>query len=419
MVILMHYDIIVVGGGFAGAAAAISAARQGAKVLLIEKSNCLGGAASVNLVMPFMKNRTVIDEVPYQLSGGLFNEILSELEVFNKTRYRISFHDEYLKLVLNRMAINAGVELLFNSLVTSAEKEQGKIKSITVCGKGNTYEFSADYFIDATGDANLIRMADFPFKLGREKDNLCQPMTLCFRVANVDFKKFDEEKPLINPLYEKYKEEGKIKNPRENVLIFKTMVDGLLHFNTTRIVRLDPTDLFQVTKAEIESREQVFEVFDFLKDNFSAFQNAELVTTAIEIGVRESRMIEGEYTLTGDEIKKCARFDDSIATGNYDIDIHNPEGSGTSHYFFPPGEYYEIPYRCLIPKNSENLLVAGRCVSCDHEAQASLRIMPIVCTLGQAAGVAAALAKEKALAVGDIDITALQKILTDNGAVLH
>ena len=124
-----------------------------------------------------------------------------------------------------------------------------------------------------------------------------------------------------------YQEAGKIKNPRENVLIFKTMVDGLLHFNTTRIVRLDPTDIFQVTKAEIESREQVFEVFDFLKDNFSAFENAELVTTAIEIGVRESRMIEGEYTLTGDEIKKCARFDDSIATGNYDIDIHNPEGS--------------------------------------------------------------------------------------------
>ena len=140
--------------------------------------------------------------------------------------------------------------------------------------------------------------------------------------------------------------------------------------------------------------------------------------TAPQIGVRESRKIEGEYVLTGDDLVSCVKFEDSIAAGNYDIDIHNPEGGGTSHYYFKDGEYYTIPYRCLIPKGGKNLLVAGRCVSATHEAQASVRIMPIVCCIGEAAGTAAAAAHKRGVAVNEADVPEIQNILRGNGAFI-
>ena len=160
------------------------------------------------------------------------------------------------------------------------------------------------------------------------------------------------------------------------------------------------------------------ELFKFLKENIDGFQNADLAFTASEIGVRESRMIDGEYLLTERDLVECRVFADSIALGNYDIDIHNPEGSGTSHYYFPDGQYYTIPYRCLIPKSSQNLLVAGRCISVTHEAQASIRIMPIVCCLGEAAGTAASIAKRDNVNVRDVDVKKLQEELKKHGAVL-
>ncbi len=423
---MKKYDLIVVGGGFAGFGAAVCAAREGVKTLLIEKSNALSGAANTSLVLPFMPFKTTIgkDEngkaIQKSLSAGIFSELLNELKIADSLS-ELCFDNEYLKLLMNRMATKAGVELLFNATVTGAKRESNAIESVTVFSRGNTQEFTADYFIDSTGDANLVAMSGFPFKVGRESDGLCQPMTACFRVANVDTQRVWESQcnGKIDRLYCQFKAEGKIKNPREDVLIFRTLLPNTLHFNTTRIIKLDPTDMFAVTKAEIEAKEQIYEMFDFLKNNIPGFENSRIISTASEIGIRESRMIDGEYTLTGKEIIKCAKFSDSIATGNYDVDIHNPEGEGTSHYYFPAGEYYEIPYRTLIPKNSENLLVAGRCISVDHEAQASIRIMPIVCTLGQAAGTAVAIAKRENINISKINISALQETLIKNGAVIH
>ncbi len=421
------YELIVVGGGFAGFGAAVAAAREGVKTLLIERTNALSGAANTALVMPFMRYRTVIgyDEngrmIPKDLSAGILKEVVDKLREAGLTDERgYRFENEYLKLILNRMAVEAGIELLFNATLTSAVREGNRIKSITVCGKGQTLELGADYFIDATGDANLIAMTGFPFRVGRESDGLCQPMTLCFRMAGVDTEKFWElyRNKEIDNLYKRLQEEGKIRNPREDVLVFHTLIDGVVHFNTTRVVKLDPTDMFSVTKAEIEAREQVFEMLDFLR-TFECCKNAQVVSSACEIGTRESRMIDGEYMLTGQDLLNLCRFDDSIALGNYDIDIHNPEGTGTSHHYFKEGEFYELPYRMLIPKDSENMLVAGRCVSATHEAQASIRIMPIVCTLGQAAGTAVAVAFKDKADVKSVDIKKVQKILVDNNAAIH
>ncbi len=418
----MHYDLIVVGGGFTGVSAAISAAREGLSVLLVEKGNALGGAAANGLVNPFMNNSTEINGEQVNLSRGLFLEILSEMKKMEQ-EYNVeflkgaAFSEEYLKILFNRMVISAGVDLLFHSYLIGVETEGETLKCVKLANKSGIMEYSASYFIDATGDGDLAVLSGCPFRLGREADHLCQPMTLCFRITGVDFDTFIKQKNEINALYAEKQAKGEIKNPRENLLVFRNVVDGVLHFNATRIIKLDPTNALDITKAEIEAREQVFEIMNFLRDNFDIFKNAQILATAAQIGVRESRMIDGDYVLTGDDLIACTKFDDMIAYGNYDLDIHNPEGSGTSHYYFKKGEYYTIPYRSLIPKGINNLLVAGRCISATHEAQASIRILPIVCCLGEAAGTAIGIASRDCKNTRDISVKKLQAKLVENNAL--
>ena len=417
------YDLTVIGGGFAGTAAAISAAVSGLNVLLIEKSNCLGGAAVNGLVNPFMPYWTDIYENNNKsrlyLNRGIFKDILNALASFGALdKNEMTFNEEYLKLILNRMVKKERIDILFHSYLTDTSKDNETIKSVTVVNKSGKMTFEADYFIDATGDADLSVLCGCPYRLGREPDGVCQPMTLCFRVANVDKAAYAKSKPKINVLYNEMQKQGKIKNIRENVLIFDNLINGVLHFNSTRIIRKNPVDAFDVTEAEIEAREQAFELFNFLVENIDGFQNSQLSMTAMETGVRESRMINGKYLLTGDDVINCKKFDDSIAAGNYDIDIHNPDGSGTDIRSLPKGEYYTIPYRSLIPIGVNNLLVAGRCMSATHEAQASIRIMPIVCCIGEAAGVAAHVAHENAVGFNDVDVDKVQEILKKRGAVI-
>ena len=414
---MKHYDLAVVGGGFAGVAAALAAARGGAKVILIEKSNCLGGAASNCLVLPFMSYHTEMDGRRVDLSAGIFAEIHRKLTERGGMRHE-DFAEEVLKALLNDMMLEAGVELLFHAYLTEAERMDRRIRTATFATKCGKLHVEADYFIDATGDAQLAYLASCPTRLGREPDHLCQPMTLCFRVGNVNTERFYESRPRFQQIWAEHLTAGKLSNPRENILVFRTPVPNVLHFNTTRIIKLNPTDPFDVTKAEIEARRQVFEVFDFLKKHADGMENSYISMTAAEIGVRESRMIVGDHVLTEQECRAFTKFEDGIAACNYDIDIHNPEGSGTSHYYFPKGQYYTIPYRSLIPMGVDNLLGAGRCISCDHGAQASLRIMPTVCTLGEAAGTAIAIALQSNATVKEVDVALLQATLQANGAFL-
>lgn len=415
------YDLIVVGGGFAGACAAMEAADNGLRVLLIDKNNCMGGAAANCLVNPFMNYWTkdpVTGETIY-LAGGLFMQIVARMRQLGGLHSNEKiFDEEILKLVLNRMCRERGVELLFNASVVEAKVENGTITCIGVWGKSRKLELSAKCFVDATGDAELASMAGCACRVGREEDGLCQPMTLCFRVNGVDREKYLAAKPGINPLYKKFQQAGKISNPREDVLIFQSMHEDILHFNTTRVVKLDPTDPFDVTRAELEAREQAYEIHSFLKANVPGFENSHVLSTALQVGIRESRMVEGEYTLTVEDLKSLARFDDAIAVANYDIDIHSPDGAGTSHYYFKNGEWYQIPYRCLIARDCTNLLVAGRCISSTHEAQASYRIMPYCAELGQAAGAAASVAIKDGTTLREADIKKVQNSLRESGFVI-
>lgn len=415
---MKKYDLAVIGGGFAGVAAALAAARAGTKVLIVEKSNCLGGAAVNCLVNPFMPYWTEIDGKRVDLSTGIFKEIHDRLEERNAMK-KESFLEEELKYILNEMVIEANIDLLFHAYIFRANTCADRIVSVTVASKSGEIQIEADYFIDATGDAQLAYLAGCPTVLGREPDHLCQPMTLCFRVGNVDVDKFYASRERLKISHAQSLAAGELINPRENILVFRTPIHNVLHFNTTRVVRKNPTSPEEVTEAEVLARKQVYEIYDFMKRHADGLENSFLMMTAAEIGVRESRMIVGDYVLTEQDCKNCVKFEDAIAACNYDIDIHNPEGTGTSHYFFPAGAYYTIPYRSLTPKNINNMLVAGRCISSDHGAQASYRIMPVVCCIGEAAGSAIGLAAKSGCSVRDINPKDLQSVLKKNRAYIN
>ena len=414
---MKKYDLAVIGGGFAGVAAALAAARGGAKVLIVEKSNCLGGAAVNCLVNPFMPYWTEIDGKRVDLSTGIFKKIHDRLEERNAMK-KESFLEEELKYILNEMVIEANIDLLFHAYIFRANTCADRIVSVTVATKSGEMPLEADYFIDATGDAQLAYLAGCPTVLGREPDHLCQPMTLCFRVGNVDVDKFYASRERLKISHAQSLAAGELINPRENILVFKTPIHNVLHFNTTRVVRKNPTSPEEVTAAEVLARKQVYEIYDFMKKHADGLENSFLMMTAAEIGVRESRIIVGDYVLTEQDCKNCVKFEDAIAACNYDIDIHNPEGTGTSHYYFPAGAYYTIPYRSLIPQNINNMLVAGRCISSDHGAQASYRIMPVVCCIGEAAGVAIGLAVRNGCVVREINVGDLQSELIKNRAYI-
>ena len=424
MIMDSNYDVIVLGGGFAGSAAALASAREGMKTLLIEQAGYLGGAPINCLVSPFMNYSTFItnengERYLQDLSRGLFETMVERMKAMDAFKGRF-FHEEYLKLVLDQMMQEYGVDVLFHATLCDVDVSDEHLNSLTVITKGGKLTYTAKQYIDCSGDADLAVMAGCPWHLGRDKDHLCQPMTLCFRVANVDTDLFfsPESTHKMQEIYKRWQAEGKTSNPREDVLVFKNLVNGVVHFNTTRVVKKNPVDAIDVSWAEMEARKQAFELFTMMKQELEAFKDAQFLMSAAWVGARESRMIDGEHLLTEQELKACTRFPDAIAAGNYDIDIHNPEGSGTSHYYFPEGQYYTLPFRSLIPKKINNLLVAGRCISSTHEAQASYRIMPIVCTLGEAAGVGAAVAAKSGVSPKDADIKEIQRILVENGAFI-
>ncbi len=415
---MKRYNIVVAGGGLSGVAAAVSAAREGMEVLLVERSGCLGGAIANNLVYPFMKYwETDAKGGRRFLSAGIFTE-MRRRQMEKSGNDTLDLEPEYMKLALDDMILEAGVSVLFHATVCTVEAEGRRLRSVELAAKSALLKVEADFFIDCTGDGNLFCLAGCDYQLGRESDGLCQPMTTCFRMANVDMESFYQEREEMQRLYQEYQKEGKLKNPRENILVFPGMGEGILHFNTTRVIRHDPTDPLDVSRAEMEGRSQVYEMVRFLKEHFKAFAHSMIVSVACEIGVRESRKLKGEHILTAEELKNGTDFEDTVALGNYEIDIHNPAGTGTALYYFKPGEFYRIPYRCLIPRELDNLLVAGRCISADHEAQAAVRIMPICACLGEAAGLAAAMVCKAGCAAGDLDGKQLRQRLAQRGAAV-
>ncbi len=407
------YDVIVVGGGPGGIGAAVTAARNGMSVLMIERYGFAGGMATAGIVNPFMGYRSNND-ANYFLPAPVFMEIiksLSDNEAIDKGGH--VFDDEILKILLDKLLLDSGVEILYHSLVTGAASKRGLISEIAVACKEGLKNFKAKIFIDATGDGDLAEFAGFETEKGRKEDGACQPMTLCFRLGGVKADDWGALQKELNGIYLEGKAEGQISDPRENVLIFRTLRPDVVHFNTTRVIAKDGTVSKDLGEAEIIARRQVWELFNAFKSKSQSCKDSFILKIAAQIGVRETRRVMGEYVLNADDVVNAKTFDDGIARSRYPMDIHNPSGSGTVMEDVK-GAYYEIPYRCIVPRGGRNLLMACRAISSTHEAHSSLRVMPVVASIGEAAGLAAAMAAKGGISVSDVDGAELKKKIFKN-----
>lgn len=438
--VIGSYDLIVAGGGPAGLCAAIAAGRKGLNVLLIERYGFLGGAAANTMVNPFMPTFAGDN----QIIKGLFKEIVDRMierdgaidPKYIKQNTGFSgfcvwphahvtpFDNEIYKFVVMELALEANVQLLLHSYICDCVRSADKIEYIIVENKSGRQAFEAKFFVDATGDGDLAYKAGVPYEKGRPEDGLLQPATLFFRVGNVDREKLSfyiennpEERHLQNLVGKALKNNDYI-STRDGVYVFYKPRSGEVVFNTTRIHKVDGTNVFDLTKAEIETRKQVEVIMKFLKKyNAPGFNNCHLIDTGVQVGIRETRRIIGEYQLTKEDVLSTRQFDDNIAQCSYMIDIHTPTGTDLKFVAIEEGKSYGIPYRCLVPKDVFNLLVAGRCVSSTHEAQASIRVMPPSMCMGQAAGTAVAMCAADDLPVNAVDISKLKQDLESQGQV--
>lgn len=406
-------DVLVCGGGPGGIAAAVCAARLGADTALVERYGFLGGMATAGLVNPFMRYSTTKEQIIH----GVFQELLDRLTAKDAYNSYGAFDPEAFKLVADEMVQEAGVRLLLHSYVSDVRMDGSKLKEALISGKSGQQTVGAKMFVDGTGDADIACRSGAPYELGREEDSLTQPMTLNFRMSGVEIDRMPSREQ-INELYIKARSEGRLNCPRENVLFFYTTHPNEIHFNTTRVICLDATNSEDLTKAELEARRQMWEIAAFLKNDVAGFENAYIQVSAAQIGIRESRRIVGEYVMTAEDVLSARKFEDCIARGNYDVDIHNPKGGGTVIKSLEPGESYDIPYRSLVPLNVENLLIASRSISTTHEAHSSTRIMPIVMATGEAAGTAAAMCVKNGVTPRNVDVKSLQNQLISQGANL-
>jgi hypothetical protein len=390
-----------------------------------------------------------------QVIGGLAQELVDRLMALGASPGHITdtsdycptitpFDSEALKLAAMRMVTQAGATILYNTWITGVLKAGAAVRGVEVVNKGGRAELLADVLIDCTGDADVAALAGAPVELGREDDGLVQPVSLMFKLANVDNEALraytaahPEEASLTPQQAEAYLRQklnkntgfreklrawiaaGKIPIQREDILFFNTVHEDEVIVNTSRVAQVNPLDPWAMSAAENLAREQVFALFDFFRSEIPGFANARLVAVGSRVGVRESRRIVGDYTLTAEDIMSERRFADAIARSAYPVDIHSLRPGENENTAFPyRGQVYEIPYRCLLPQQVEQLLVAGRSISATHEAQGSIRVSPNCMAFGQAAGTAALLSLRQECPPREVDVQELRRVLREQGAIL-
>lgn len=443
--IVAEKDVVVVGGGVAGVMAAVAAARAGAQTLIAERNGYFGGAAAMWLPI-----QGFVDCTGRQIVQGLGQEFIERMrakggagETFTPCEMHNPFlviDSEIAKLVFLEMLEEAGVELYLQTWTTAVQATNGHLYSVIVENKSGREAFTAKTFVDASGDGDVAAWSGAPFTVGRPEDSIPQSATLTFRLDGVDTE-FLRHKILENPerydlymmphqqfrtnrrfhivsglknLVDQARAEGYAGVPVEMVNYCTLLEPGAINVNMTKVHRVRGHDARELTRAEVESRKQVPLIVEFLKRYVPGFANARLTSTPGQVGIRETRHIEGDYILDDDDVLSGRRFPDTIAVGGYPIDIHNTRGE-VRLTKIPP---YGIPYRCLTPKGLDNVLVAGRNFSATHKALGTARVMSTCMAMGQAAGEAAAWSMREECSVHNVDVTDLQARLRANGAYL-
>ena len=426
--VTIEAEVIVIGGGPGGIGAAVAAGRSGADTVMIERYSAPGGMAHVGEVSPFMCNH--VDEK--SLDRGVYLDWVEKSmsyipgfecdgEAFDT--YNRAIHKDVTALAAEDLLLEAGVRPIYHHHLFDCIRKDGKIEAVILFSKSGLTAAKADIFIDCSGDADLADKAGCEIEYGND-EGFCQPMTLCFKLENIEPVEDGSWEGLVGmrkrltESYLKAKESGDVDCPRENVLMFATHDPTVMHFNTTRIIKHSAIDGLELSEAEVMARQQIRQLVKLFRDKIPEFKNARIRSIASHIGIRESRRVIGEKFIGVEAFENCAKFPDSIARVRYPVDIHNPSGTGTDLRHIPEGEWYEIPYGCIVAKGIDNLLVGGRPISVDHALHSSMRVMPPACSVGQAAGIAAAMAVKDNKLPRDLDGCEVHKELNKFGAGL-
>jgi glycine/D-amino acid oxidase-like deaminating enzyme len=417
----MKYDIVIAGAGPAGIAAALEAARSGLKTALIERYGCVGGNLTLGYVGPLLGK---------VCSGTIAEEI--EDAICAKRGAVPDF--ERAKIALTSMLDEAGVDVYLQTSVIGAERIGETIKTVYTVGKFGSFSFSADVFVDATGDGDLAVQSGCRYEMGREGDGLVQPVTLMFVIDGVD-----PDQPLLCRHEEDYTDLGdgreyldlchkacRTGELPENVNIVRLYATGVhteRMVNATQENRIDPLNPADVFKAEASLRRQIGKIVDFLKNNIPGFADIRIKGSASTLGVRESRRILGRYQLTEQDLMEGRAYPDSVVhKANFCLDIHNPAGAGQAvHEERCPvtPKPYDIPFSAMCPIGCDNLITAGRCISGTHVAHSSYRVMRICMAMGQAAAAAASVMCKTKTTTATVDVDQIRGHLIGRGVCLE
>lgn len=452
MLSTLHTQVLVVGSGAAGLTAAIAAGRNGAQTLLVEYHGFLGGISSTLPWLGFHDQdyRPIIKGLPLEIAQRLQQaDAAGEFALDPKCGSAISVDSHFWKCLAMEMVQEAGVKLMLHTQVVDTLREGDRITGVIVEHKSGRQAILADVVIDCSGDGDVAARGGVAWEKGRTGDGLVQAPTLVFRLGGVDREGFVAgcKDPEINyrewltpypdlwqkmmnriddmstivcggfaGLVEKARQRGEFDVPQSRIVGVKLHRPDQYLVVMTRVLGLDPTSVHSLTDAYTHIYQQIPQLVRFFQKWVPGFSNAYLLEIAPMLGVRESRRIMGDYVLKGEDVTSGRQFDDVVALGGYHIDIHRPSGTWVESQNV---QTYDIPYRSLIARDVEGLLMAGKCLSATHEAVASTRVIPICMAQGQAVGTAAALATRSGVSPREISIDLLQSTLIEGGAELR
>ncbi len=424
--IIAETDVLVCGCGPAGIGAAIAAARRGARVMATEMQSCLGGIATAGMMSHWggRSSSFVLPEIyarqteKAKVMGG-FGE--NQRQYVDDGYATISINHEEQKIILDEMFAEAGVKVLFNTLVVGAVVESGRVNGVIVENKSGRGVIRARYTVDATGDGDVAASAGVPFFKGRETDGLMQPATLMFKIGGVDYsravfpgsfetKVFTEKGELQALALEK------LPHPAGHVLLYPSPTEGAVVCNMTNVIGVDGTDAQSLSDSLTMARGQIGPIIAFLREYAPGYENCYILSTASLMGVRETRHFEGVSSLTPEDILVARKFDDWVVKrAFFNFDVHNLTGASLDktgvQKEWKQSEDYSIPFGCLLPKKIDGLLLSGRNISGSHLAHSNFRIMSVCLALGEAAGTAAALAAERGVECRELSAKDIQPFL--------
>ena len=438
------YDVVVAGAGVTGVIAAISAARAGAKVLLVEGTGFIGGNVTAGR----------LTKPTGTVENGIFWEMMKRasdlggadisVQTTNWGEYTGVFDPETILRVMITMLEEDKVEVLLHTMIVGVVTSDA-VKGLEIMVKSGRKILLSDVVIDASGDGDVATLAGAEFAIGRASDGMMQPMSCYIRMVNVDTPSLaryirdnpDQFKSVVLPpeisddvsayafrllasgfhgIIERAREAGDWTLPKNYLTVKTGLLPGEINLNITRF-QGNALDERAMSRAELEIRKQAYEAVDFVKRYVPGCEEAALLDIAPKLGVRETRRIKGEYTLSGDDVKQGRTFEDAIGFTKSPIDVHEPGGEGGGIVGVADG--YSVPYRCLLPANVDGVLIAGRCISVDEIAYGSTRNIPTCALTGEAAGVAASLASQKKITPRQLDVGAVQEVLRVRGVPLR